>query len=117
MIDSANVAAGLDDPSNLSNEEYDGVWVTGNVVASGQSINYLIELADIKRAINQTENCFDLLPTTQMGARPGRSTGSVTALENTDAHGADPDGPGERCFLGGEHAQPRYLWSFRQSHS
>jgi enhancing lycopene biosynthesis protein 2 len=38
MMDSANLTAGLDDPSDVSDEEYDSVWVAGVVVASGQLV-------------------------------------------------------------------------------
>jgi hypothetical protein len=38
-MDSANVAAGLDDPSDVFDEEYDSVRMAGAVVASGQFVN------------------------------------------------------------------------------
>jgi hypothetical protein len=39
VMDSANVAAGLDDPSDVFDEEYDSVRMAGVVVASGQFVN------------------------------------------------------------------------------
>jgi len=60
VMDSANVAAGLDDPSDMFDEEYDGVRMAGVVVASGQFVNWVIKLADVKRAFNRPENCFPI---------------------------------------------------------
>lgn len=51
-----------------------------------------------------------LLPATQMGARPGRSTANCAG----NAHTADPGGQGERSHIGVVHAQSRHLWSIRQ---